>query len=79
MGLFDGFRRQRATATVNVKKGDEDSGVLPQISSGNMWPLIGALRKVEMNRDKNLATYRAMEESPIISSALDLWADDATQ
>jgi len=49
------------------------------MNEGRVWELFSAATKLEKDRESRYSDYDQMEEDPIISSALELVVDDATQ
>jgi hypothetical protein len=49
------------------------------MNEGRLWELFSAATRLEKDRESRYSDYDQMEEDPIISSALELIVDDATQ
>lgn len=78
--LFEGKRRSKK---INTKSNNNfDYGDISNIFSGNkndMWQLLSRLRNISDEYKYRYREYDIMEDEVVIQSALELYADDATQ
>gem|GEM_PF-4503174 len=59
---------------------DEEEGLSNMMSSNqNMWKIVTQIRTVSSNRQREYQEYDRMEQDVLISSALELYADESTQ
>ena len=87
MGIIKFFNEARARiksktssvqATQSTNPGDYGSEVVG-MNKYNIWQLISKLRDLNNNYKYKYTEYEAMAEDVIIQSAIELYADDATQ
>lgn len=56
-----------------------DDNSLAEMSTGNLWELIGSVRQARDNRINKYSDYEEMCKDPVVNSAMELICDDATQ
>lgn len=81
MGVFrDLFEKfvNRGRKDINFEDDDMEE-FFSDISDKNLWELVGKIREIKKSREDRLEDYNNMMEDSIIQSAVELYADDATQ
>lgn len=82
--LFEGFLNRNKTSNTSSqatkpRTPESDASKILNLSNYNAWQLISKLRDLNDNYKSKYMEYEAMAEDVIIQSALELYADDATQ
>lgn len=76
MGIFS---KKKSSAKLTSHKYENDSQKITGLSQYNVWGLISKLRNVNNDYKYKYEEYETMTQEVIIQSALELYADDATQ